>query len=277
MDSEEARFLLSACRPNGADANDPRIAEALEQARRDPELARWLAEEQAFDAAVVRKLHRKEPPANLRARLLAGTRASRKSRARPHPAWWLGAAAAAVVLAAGSALWWRGLRDTPPPAEIAARPALREWQQSCLAIFSEPNFALDLMNGDYPPVEKYLVDHGTRVLPALPFKPGAVGLVGCKVLAWHGQAVSFTCLKAATGELVHLFVVPRGTADEALLAAGPHHEPLADFATVSWRHGDLVAMVASKMPAAQLDGIIARAVAVAPGSTRPLAGDFAVR
>lgn len=275
MDNEQARFLLSAARANGADTNDPRIAEALAQAQRDPELARWLAEERAFDSAVVRKLQGREPPANLRARLLAGARASHQPRRGLHPAWWIGVAAAAALVF-GSVVWWRGHRETPGP-EIAARPPLLEWQNNCLAIFADPNFALDLMNGDYPPVEKHLLDHGTRLLPAVPFAPGAVGLLGCKVLAWRGQPVSFLCFKAATGELVHLFVVPRGTADEALLAAGPHREQIGDFATVSWVQGDLVAMVASKMPAAQLDGIITRAVAAAPGPGRHRTARFAAR
>jgi hypothetical protein len=264
VDNQQAKLLLGAARANGADANDPRIAEALEQARHDPELARWLAEERAFDTAVVRKLQGKEPPADLRARLIAGARvntSSKKRRGLP-VAWWIGLAAA-VALVASTAAWWQ-LRSVEPGAELAARPALLEWQQSCLAIFDDPNFALDLMHGEYPPLEQHLTGRGTRVLPAIPFAPGAVGLVGCKVLAWRDQPVSFLCFKADTGELVHLFVVPRGTANEALLAAGPHRAFLGEFATVTWIQGDLVALVASKMTAERLDGLLARDVAALP-------------
>jgi len=42
MDSGEAKFILSAYRPEGQDASDPRFAEALEQVRRDPILQRWF-------------------------------------------------------------------------------------------------------------------------------------------------------------------------------------------------------------------------------------------
>ena len=56
MDNQEAKFILSAYRPGGQDASDPRFAEALEQARRDPVLERWFSESIAFDAAMTEKL-----------------------------------------------------------------------------------------------------------------------------------------------------------------------------------------------------------------------------
>ena len=43
MTNERAKFVLGAYRPNGADAKDPMFAEALEQAKRDPNLAAWFA------------------------------------------------------------------------------------------------------------------------------------------------------------------------------------------------------------------------------------------
>lgn len=260
MDNEQARFILSSARPSGADSDDPQVAEALLHAQRDPELARWLAEERRFDAAIAQKLGGREPPAHLRARLLAGANASRKpSRSAQTVAWWVGIAAAAALVVFGAVFWRTSHPDAPE--SVAARAPLLEWQQSCLGIFDDPGFALDLMDGNYPPLERYLVSHGTRILPELPFSPGSVDFVGCKVLAWRGQAVSFLCLRARTGELVHLFVVPRGTADETLLADGPHRAVLGEFATTTWIRGDLIALVASKMPPAQLEALLGPQVA----------------
>ena len=82
MNSTEAKFILQARRPDGADDAEPRFAEALEQARRDPALAAWLAREQAFDAAVAEKLRSTQPPAGLREAILAGAKVS-----RPLPFW----------------------------------------------------------------------------------------------------------------------------------------------------------------------------------------------
>jgi hypothetical protein len=42
FDRDNAKLLLSAYRPNGADAQDPVFKEALELTQRDPELARWF-------------------------------------------------------------------------------------------------------------------------------------------------------------------------------------------------------------------------------------------
>lgn len=271
MDNDQARFILAAARANGADATDAKVAEALAQAQRDPELARWLAEERAFDTAVVRKLQAKEPPANLRARIVAGAQLTRPAPRTVPRAWWFGiAAAAAVVLLAASALLWRRADPGHLGGEIAARPALTDWHQSCLAIFDDPGFSLDRMGAEYPPLETFLLGRGTRVLPEVPFVADALGLVGCKALAWREQPVSFLCFRSGDGELVHLFVMPRGTVDESTLATGPVHGRIGPFATVSWIQGDLVALVASKMPAEKLDALVAR-TGSEPAAAAPLA------
>jgi hypothetical protein len=65
MRNECAKFLLSAYRPNGADARDPVFKEALEQVQRDPVLARWFREQRDFDEMISAKLRLVEPPAGL--------------------------------------------------------------------------------------------------------------------------------------------------------------------------------------------------------------------
>ena len=56
MNREAAKIVLAACRPNGADANDPLVAEALALVQRDAELRAWFAAEQAADKAIAAKL-----------------------------------------------------------------------------------------------------------------------------------------------------------------------------------------------------------------------------
>lgn len=72
MTRDEAQLILQAYRPGGQDAADPQFAEALEMLRHDAELARWFAEEQAWDAAVSAGLKSVEVPPNLRRAILAG-------------------------------------------------------------------------------------------------------------------------------------------------------------------------------------------------------------
>ena len=109
MNNEEAKFILRGYRPNGADAGDAAFASALEQATNDPALGGWFARQQAFDAAVSAKLGEMQPPADLRAAILAGGKVSDtgqpSSRPWVRPAWMAAAAGLAVMLAAGLALW----------------------------------------------------------------------------------------------------------------------------------------------------------------------------
>ena len=55
MDEQQARLILQAYRP-AVDRNDPEVAAALQEAARNPELAGWFAEEQAFDRAIAAHL-----------------------------------------------------------------------------------------------------------------------------------------------------------------------------------------------------------------------------
>ena len=76
-----ARFILQACRPGGGEAQDPQFREALEQASRDPELMRWLADECALDSCIAAKLRAAaKPPPGLLVQLLALRPTARHAR-----------------------------------------------------------------------------------------------------------------------------------------------------------------------------------------------------
>ena len=66
MTNEEAKQILSACRPGGQDAGDPSISGALQHARNDPTLAAWFEREQAHSAVIAAKLREVAPPPGLR-------------------------------------------------------------------------------------------------------------------------------------------------------------------------------------------------------------------
>ncbi|MBL9188978.1 MAG: hypothetical protein JNK23_15955 [Opitutaceae bacterium] len=97
MNNEEAKFILSAYRPDGRDAADPQFAEALAQSERDPELRVWLERQRSFDRTVAERLGAIMPPAGLREAILAGARASQPRRMWWSQPLWLAAAAAIAV------------------------------------------------------------------------------------------------------------------------------------------------------------------------------------
>ena len=110
MTNNEAKFVLGAYRPNGSDATDPAMAEAIKQSRDDPSLHAWFLREQAYDAAMATKLRGITPPAGLRDAIVAGVRAG-ESRVRPDRARWRRplwlAMAATITVLLGVTAWWR--------------------------------------------------------------------------------------------------------------------------------------------------------------------------
>ena len=98
MTNEQAKFILNAYRAGAKDSRDPTVAEALRMASLDPQLKRWLADEQAHSAAVSAKLREIAPPPDLRNAILAGARVSSEAERR---SYWLritGYAAAACLV-----------------------------------------------------------------------------------------------------------------------------------------------------------------------------------
>jgi hypothetical protein len=98
MNNQEAKFILEAYRPNGADAADATFTAAIAQAQRDPELRAWWERQRTFDTSLAGKLKDIAPPVGLRDSILAGVRASRPRRQWwSNPAWFAAAAVIAVL------------------------------------------------------------------------------------------------------------------------------------------------------------------------------------
>lgn len=199
MNRDEAKYLLSAYRPDGQDASDPQFREALELLKIDPELAHWFAEERALDRAIAAKLAAFPVPPQLKHQLLAA-----RKIVRPAASWWqrpawITAAAAAVTLAlALLALSW--------PA--ARRAQLADFRAYLGAVAAGHAGDLERIR-DLPAVRQWLGEHGAPddfVLPA-----GLAGLpsLGCRVLEWNGHPVAFVCFELPNQERVHLFVLDR--------------------------------------------------------------------
>jgi hypothetical protein len=70
MNSSQAREVLLLYRPGAADMADPQMGEALELARRDPELGRWFEQHRAFQKAMRAKFRDIQVPAHVKSSLL---------------------------------------------------------------------------------------------------------------------------------------------------------------------------------------------------------------
>jgi hypothetical protein len=235
MTNQEAKFILSAYRPSGEDAADPSVAEALEQARRDPELAQWFASERAFDVAMSDALCSTPLPAGLRENILAGGKISRTRVWRPRPA--ILALAAAVVVAAMIAGVWMNRAS-----------GLDTWQRDALAVIpamltGEAKF--DYESNDGRALQQWLQAQHAPAPAALPAMLQALPALGCKRISSAGRPVSIICFQLHTGELVHLIVT-----DGSDPAHGPPQQPrfrkYEDWITATWSENGRAGMLATK-------------------------------
>lgn len=195
MNTIEAKFILQARRPDGSDDAEPRFAEALQQARRDPALGEWLAKEQAFDAAVAGKLRSVQPPAELRAAILAGARASRPVVFWKRPQ--VLAMAASVVIVFGLAAAWPAMKTTVDVDQLA------------MGVMSEVDSDAhhDAMPQARGALATLLADANTRLASGLPMDFEQLKASGCRTVTIAGREVLEVCFERG-GEF-HIYVARR--------------------------------------------------------------------
>jgi len=245
MDNREVKFILSAYRPGGQDANDPRFAEALEQTRRDPMLERWFQDSIAFDTAVTENLHAVAAPPDLRENILAGVKMSRPPLHWSHPfiKW---AVAAAMILSAtlGRLIWYE------------ARPAhLAGWQGEALRTISSlvaGQSKFDAQSHSGADLIAWLKTNRGPVVERLPKNLETLESLGCKTFSWDGTPISVICFMRPDGGLIHVVTTVSTPATYRSAKAEPTFVRQGEWATATWREGDRIYMLALEGSGEQL-------------------------
>jgi hypothetical protein len=236
MDNREARFILSAYRPGGQDANDPRFAEALEQARRDPILERWFRESVAFDAAVTEKLRAVAPPLDLRENILAGVKVSRAPHWTNRFRKWAIAAALVLSAALGSLIW-----HNTWPAHLAG------WQKEALGVISSlvrNETSFDAQSRNAGDLVDWLRANHAPAAQKLPPNLQKLESLGCKTFSWHGVPVSVVCFIRPDGGLIHLVTMNASPSGDRAVKREAKFVQQGEWATAMWRKGDTIHMLA---------------------------------
>lgn len=198
MNNEEAKLILQAYRPGGQDASDPRFREALEQARRDPELARWFANEQALDSRISAKLNTSiKPPAHLKSQLLAQQKIVRPAAWWRQPAWLTAAAASVVLLAVLTVIWLK-------PSHA---PQFAAFQQTMVQNALQHTDHLKFMAQDMTQIKNWLKAQHVAADFDLPASLRDAPIHGCRVIDWNGHKVTLLCFMPNGNEHVDLFVI----------------------------------------------------------------------
>jgi anti-sigma factor RsiW len=241
VNREEAKLILQVCRPGGQDAEDPQFAEALALVKSDAELAAWFADQQKFDAFASRKLKSVVVPSGLKAKILADAIPARQKIVElSTPAWWQKllhspvswAMAVVVVIFLSLAFYWKQPESTAHFADYSA--------QMVSAAVNDAHH-VDVENSDMKQVVAWLGEHHGENKFVLPVAlKGSNGLVGCRVLEWHGQKISMLCYGLSGPGHVDLFVAEANVFPDAPPEDKPQYVSSGGMPTASWSHDGMV-------------------------------------
>jgi hypothetical protein len=247
MDEEQARLILQAYQP-GAEGDDPEVAEALREVARNPQLAQWFAEEQAFDRAMAAHLGAVPAPFGLKTRILAN--------AAPPPGasqWsWavkLAAVAALLFLAAQVVSLFR--------ASNAASNRLPDYASEMVSFIQLPP-SLEMKSDDLGAIKGWLAQKEAAPMNVPP-RLAALQPVGCRVLSFRGQKVTLVCFKRGEDRLAHLFVVDRAAMPKMKPGDQPVYQDALGWTTATWAEGDRVYMIAVEGDRAAVERYLPRA------------------
>jgi hypothetical protein len=234
MNNQEAQFILNAYRPNGQDTADPQFAEALTQARRDPVLQRWLDESIAFDKVITEKLCAVEVPAGLRDSILHGGKVSRPS-AWVRPLHKLAIAAAILLFAIVGSI-----------VHQVSKPRLAGWQTQSLDVISsltKGQSPFDFKSHNSAQLVAWLAENRDMGATKIPDRLMGMQSLGCKTFSWNGADVSVICF-VSDGREVHLVMTKASAVANRALKSEPQMMQRGEWATATWRSGEMVYMLA---------------------------------
>ncbi|MBI2517323.1 MAG: DUF3379 family protein [Opitutae bacterium] len=247
MNNQEAKFVLHAYRPSGADAGDATFCAAIEQAKQDPVLNRWFEAQQAFDRALSAKLGSVQPPAGLRESILTGAKFSQSgSTARSwwqQPVWMAAAASVALLLtAAGLALW--------------PKQALASEELAAFAIGDTLHGNHDGEHGaDAAAFEAMLTKTNKRLSAGLPVAFEKLRSNGCRTVSFKGHDLLEVCFER-DGTWFHCYVARCADFPALAKKLAPTFKDKPGASAAAWSDGEHIYVVASRAGHAALQNVI---------------------
>ena len=235
MEKDRVQSILSVYRPGDQDEADPFFAEAKAELARDPELARWFEEEQAFDRAISEKLADLVAPFGLKTRILASARPV----ATRQWSWTAGlslAAAALILLAQIIGLWHTQSQKTR---------TLAHYQQEMVS-FIKLDPPLEVESHDLAKMQTWLGQENAPSKVDLPPRLAALQPVGCRVLWFRDHKVTLLCFQRGGDNLAHLFVIDRAALPKLKPGAKPVFAGEGEWMTASWAKEDHAYMLVTR-------------------------------
>ena len=274
MHRDEAKHLLSLCRPGSDDdRNDPVLAEALALLETDAELRSWFDHQQTEDARIADALQQIQPPADLKASILAGMRAHAAHAAQAQPddnvvSFDDPAHAPEHTrhdprpLHPNAALDRHGRRLCPPFAVfLNQQPASRQAQtaaatQPATAVAGAPDVVqflanqigqlrdagdLHLQHSEITPLRTHLAGIGAPTPKALPARLSGLPTLGCMAFDYKDCKLSMICFK--NHAVYHLITGHKDTIG-CVSSSEPQFFEVGGQAFKLWAEGDQVYIIA---------------------------------
>ncbi|PYJ02166.1 MAG: hypothetical protein DMF00_02460 [Verrucomicrobia bacterium] len=232
MTKEEAKKILAAIRPGDQDRLESAFAEALQEAEKDAELARWFAEEQEFDLAVAAHLKSIPVPFGLKTRILANMPPRNGSKSQ-----WV----VALTAAAAAALFLLAQLISVSRGSAQHSGLLSDYEQEMMS-FVKLSPPLEMESLKIKPIEQWIAE---RKAPLADIPPGiaAVETMGCRVLSFRGSPVTLICF--CHGQTVaHLLMIDRAVLPGLKPGKPPVLTSQDGWTTATWADQRYVCMLA---------------------------------
>ncbi len=214
MEKDKAQSILSVYRPGDQDEADPFFVEAKAELARNPELARWFEQEQAFDRAISEKLADLVAPFGLKTRILAN----------------------ATPLATRQWSW---------TARLALTRTLAHYQQEMVS-FIKLDPPLEVESHDLAKMQTWLGQENAPSQMNVPRRLAALQPVGCRVLWFRDHKVTLLCFQRGGDNLAHLFVIDRAALPKLKPGAKPVFAGEGEWMTASWAKEDDAYMLVTR-------------------------------
>ena len=220
MTPEQAKRILLLYRPDLPE--DGEFAEALAEARRDPELARWLEHHLTTQRALRQKFRQIPVPPELKEQILMG-------RVIVRPIWWQQrriwvGLAAAIVLYIGLTMFSERRPDRfADYRDFVVEAVLRAYR-------------MEITTKDGQVVRQHLHDRGAPDDYTVSDGLQKIAVKGAGRLRWRGYPVSMVCFERDDKQLLYLFVLDQ-TAVKDSPSGTPDVAPVNKLMTASWSSG----------------------------------------
>jgi hypothetical protein len=242
VDSRQAREILALYRPGSTDAADPQMAEALDQVKRDPELAAWFQEHCAVYTIIRGKLKSIPVPPGLKRQIIVGQ--ADHARIVPLPGTVKILLAAAAMVALTAIVWFTF--NTGPNENTFARyrdrmaKSVQRSTISYMTMYSTSQAdVFAYFRANQRPADFVL----SKALQQLPAEGGSA-------ITWNDHPVEMLCLQAGTdpsGQRIDLWVwVMDKNAVPDAPGAGTQFHQVGHLMTASWSAGDKIYLLAGR-------------------------------